>query len=376
MPSSPLAPTAATPSPRCRSRSRRGRPIRSGCRTARASSTTSTTSTSACSRWRPSTARSCPPRLAPSFTSFHAVVGDRIFVDSILQTGGSDIGGFSFPHLNETVNFRSAGPGAGYPVPGRRQRTTFRALSALGRAGADRAGQRTAVGLWEEIRGPDLCTTRSFSTGFRLRQQRENRRTWFVGPEAAEVRVRVGADISWASRCGERSLRRKGRTESAGPSGSTRTAGSAGPWRTARTYPRCSSDGRTMFWTTPGPAPALQRCDGTGCRTLFKGDAGMLSLSPDDRRVAFLTEAESRACHPLGRDRRSGRGARGHGRRYGVQSGLVERKGSVGRVAQRPTRDLDRVRQPTRRSRRAGPAGDPRLHGHGRRSRLRPARKR
>ncbi len=46
-----------------------------------------------------------PTTLAPLFTSFHAVVGKQIFVDSLLQTGGSDIGGFSFPHLNETVNF-------------------------------------------------------------------------------------------------------------------------------------------------------------------------------------------------------------------------------------------------------------------------------
>ena len=45
-----------------------------------------------------------------------------------------------------------------------------------------------------------------------------------------------------------------------------------------------------MFWATIGPTTALQRCDGTGCRTLFKGDAGTLSLSPDDRRLAFLAE--------------------------------------------------------------------------------------
>src|SRR6185312_17137023 len=42
---------------------------------------------------------------APSFTSFHSVVGNQIVVNSILQTGLSDVAAFSFPRLNETVNF-------------------------------------------------------------------------------------------------------------------------------------------------------------------------------------------------------------------------------------------------------------------------------
>ena len=45
-----------------------------------------------------------------------------------------------------------------------------------------------------------------------------------------------------------------------------------------------------MFWATVGQKPTVQRCDAAGCRVLFKGEAGMLSLSPDDRRLSFMTE--------------------------------------------------------------------------------------
>ena len=45
-----------------------------------------------------------------------------------------------------------------------------------------------------------------------------------------------------------------------------------------------------MFWEHLGPSMALERCDASGCGTLFKGNAGTLSVSPDDRRLAFLAD--------------------------------------------------------------------------------------
>ena len=105
-----------------------------------------------------------------------------------------------------------------------------------------------------------------------------------------EVRLRIGADINWASKCGERIIATQA------TNGTQRTVWLDSDGRIDGTLadgtvcPRCSSDGRTMFWTTVGKTPAIQRCDGTSCRTLFNGEAQVLSLSPDDRRLAFLTE--------------------------------------------------------------------------------------
>ena len=106
----------------------------------------------------------------------------------------------------------------------------------------------------------------------------------------AEVDVHIDPDIIWASACGQRMIATQVKN------GVTRTVwidsdGSVGGTLADNTmYPRCSSDGRFMVWEKMGQPMTLQRCDQGGCSTLFKGAAGTLSLSPDDRRLAFLTE--------------------------------------------------------------------------------------
>ena len=229
-----------------------------------------------------------PTTLAPSFTSFHAVVGDRIFVDSILQTGGADIGGFSFPHLNETINFRLPVPALDIQSPGGDAYYLIAPYQAVG-ALAQIVPAESRGRFVGEIRGQSLHYPQ-FLDGYSafVSNTRIVNLARRVG--GVEVRTRLATDISWASRCGARIIATQGKN------GIDRTVWLDPDGRVGETladgtdYPRCSSDGRTMFWTTLGQTPALQRCDGTGCRALFKGDAGMLSLSPDDRRVAFLTE--------------------------------------------------------------------------------------
>ena len=89
-----------------------------------------------------------PTTLAPTFTSFHAVVGDRIFVDSLLQTGGADIGGFSFPHLNETVNFHLPVPMLDIQSPG--GDTYYLVTPYDSRRWCRLSPPRTEVGSWEK----------------------------------------------------------------------------------------------------------------------------------------------------------------------------------------------------------------------------------
>jgi hypothetical protein len=229
-----------------------------------------------------------PTTLAPLFTSFHAVIGNQIFVESLLQTGGSDIGGFSFPHLNETTNFHLSVPGLDIQSPGGNTYYLIaRYESVAAMVQLDPAKNRARfVG---QVRGQALHYP-LFLDGDAVFVSNARVVNLVRRSGAAEVRVRVGADISWASRCGERIIASQvkngtERTIWIGPEGTV-----GGTLADGTNSPRCSLDGRTMFWATYGQTPSVQRCADGGCRTLFKGEAGMLSLSPDDRRLAFLTE--------------------------------------------------------------------------------------
>src|SRR6185437_391736 len=54
-------------------------------------------------------------------------------------------------------------------------------------------------------------------------------------------------------------------------------------------FPACSSDGSIIFFGSLGEHPGVERCDGNGCRTIFTGPAGALAISPDDKRLAFMS---------------------------------------------------------------------------------------
>ena len=229
-----------------------------------------------------------PTTLAPLFTTFHAVIGNQIFVDSLLQTGGSDIGGFSFPHLNETVNFHLSVQAMDVQSPGGDTyylTTAYGSKNALAQVEPSKNRGRYVGEIRGQIVQYPLFLGRYSVFVSNTRIVNLVRRSG-----GGEVRVRVGADLSWASGCGERIIATQAKNgrdrtiwlDSNGRVGDTLAEGADSP--------RCSSDGRTMFWATSGQTPTVQRCDGTGCRTLFEGEASMLSLSPDDKRLAFLTE--------------------------------------------------------------------------------------
>jgi hypothetical protein len=225
---------------------------------------------------------------APLNTSFHAVIGNQIVVNSILQTGGSDVGSFSFPHINETVNFHLSVPVMDVQSPDE-EAYYLSAFHGSSVALAQIEPSKNRGRFVGEIRGQtpqyllfldrDAVFTSSTRTVSLVRRS-----------GGAEVRAHVVPDIIWASKCGERIIATQvkdgvPRTIWLGSDGKV-----AGMLEDNTISPRCSSDGRTMFWGNMRQPMALQRCDESGCRTLFKGDTGTLSLSPDDRRLAFLTE--------------------------------------------------------------------------------------
>jgi hypothetical protein len=54
--------------------------------------------------------------------------------------------------------------------------------------------------------------------------------------------------------------------------------------------PVCTSDGKTLLYVDEEHQGQLTACDTAGCRTLLKGGViGALAMSPDDRRLLFLT---------------------------------------------------------------------------------------
>jgi hypothetical protein len=206
----------------------------------------------------------------------------------LLQTGGSDIGGFSFPRQNETVNFHLPLPALDVQSPGGDTyylTTAYGSENALaqvepaknrGRYVGEIRGQIVQYPLFLEQSAVFVSSARVVDL---VRRSADG-----------EVRVRVGDDIVTASACGARIIATQERN------GKDRTVWLDASGRVGDTLaeetdsPRCSSDGRTMFWATAGQTPTIQQCDGTGCRALFKGVAALLSLSPDDSRLAFMTE--------------------------------------------------------------------------------------
>jgi hypothetical protein len=229
-----------------------------------------------------------PTTTAPLFTSFHSVVGNQIVVNSILQTGGSDIGAFSFPHLNEMVDFHLSTPAMDIQSPDEDDyylSSFYDSWGALAYVEPARNRGRLVGGIPGQILQYLLFLGRDAAFVSSGRLSSLVRRSGGV-----EVRVQVGSDIISASRCGQKIIATQvgngvARTIWLDPSG--RPAGTVADNTTS---PRCSSDGRTVFWQTMEAPIALQRCNGSGCTTLYKGNAGTLSISPDDRRLAFLAD--------------------------------------------------------------------------------------
>jgi len=229
-----------------------------------------------------------PTTAAPLFTSFHAVAGNQIVINSILRTGGSDVAGFSFPHLNETVNFHLSVPVMDVQSPDE-ETYYFSAFHgsevALAQIEASKNRGRFVGGIPGQI--PQYLT---FLDGNAVFASLTKTVTLVRRSGGAEVRLHVVPDIVWASICGQRIIAtrvKSGVPEAVWIDSDGKVAGVLADNTMS---PRCSSDGRTMFWENMGQPRALQRCDESGCRTLFNGDAGALSLSPHDRRLAFETE--------------------------------------------------------------------------------------
>jgi len=229
-----------------------------------------------------------PATNAPVFTTFHAVVGDRIFVGSVLETLEMDIGEFSLPRLTQTAHFHLPSHVLDVTSPGRREYygsaiygderviLQIEPLRNRGRFVGKVRGQSLRTPVFVEPGVAFLSNVRNESLIFRL--------------GTTDARVPVASEIGWASRCGDRTI------ATAEKNGEDRTVWLDSRGRIDDSFadgdgsvtPTCSSDGQLIFLATMGPKPEVRRCDRAGCRRIFEGNSESLALSPDDRRLAFL----------------------------------------------------------------------------------------
>jgi serine/threonine protein kinase len=230
-----------------------------------------------------------PSVTTATYTAFHEVVGGEIFVNAVERgPSATDIIGFSYPHLEQVVRWRvpemvtglaSRGAGIYYYSSHRAIAADLVEVRSLEKR-ARRVGRIRGVSIERSL----------FVDGGLLLETPDSTSTlvFRVGGLAAR-RVPTSELVGLASRCGEKiiAVRYRGRElevvwldnrgNVVGPVSQTRIG----------TYPSCSSDGSVIFYSNWGEHAGIERCDRQGCRPILQAPAGVLAVSPDDRRLAF-----------------------------------------------------------------------------------------
>ncbi|HLK88763.1 MAG TPA: serine/threonine-protein kinase [Polyangia bacterium] len=231
-----------------------------------------------------------PTVTAPLYTSFHAALGNQIIVSSFLRAGGVEISGFGYPRLDETLHWRTPLQTLDLETrDGRRYYSAAFWKTSLALLETEPArGRARLVGA---VPGQSLRHARFVDDGMVLTSVRRTSVLVSRLPGQPRRDIPVAEDVWQASLCGTRLVgtqldSRGSRTVWLDAEGRV-----VGHLRESLTdnYPRCSSDGKVMFYSSYGAAPGIRRCDAQGCRTISTGASVLTALSPDDRRLAFVT---------------------------------------------------------------------------------------
>ncbi len=230
-----------------------------------------------------------PTNSASLFTSFHHAIGSQIFVISVGGDGvASETVGFTYPRLDEAVRWRSpawtldlqSSDGVrfyGYsPAPLHGSAGILEVIPGEGRA-------RFVGSIKDQIaRHPMLV-----EGGLVLTSARLTPTLVFRSPGEKTQRVPADPGLSFASACGRGIIgMRWGSIAAVWVASDGTIIGDVGDAQRFG-YPRCSADGKVVFHASP--SDGIVRCEGSSCRSLLKVSATELSLSPDERRVAFVT---------------------------------------------------------------------------------------
>jgi serine/threonine protein kinase len=226
-----------------------------------------------------------PTANAPFFTSFHGVGGDTMFAWWVLQTGVVEVDGFSYPRLDETLQFRlpemffdltPADGSAYYGTISSPSGFAITRIEPLGRR-ARLLGKvdRQAVRYPLFVEGGMAFISVSRTASAILHRGAETRR------------VALPPDVRGPSLCGDRLVAQRIANTRGGIIWLDLEGKEIGNFQSGdRSFnPRCSRDGRVLFYGVFGQG--MKRCRGGECDLIFRGDLNGFVVSPDDNRIAF-----------------------------------------------------------------------------------------
>jgi hypothetical protein len=226
------------------------------------------------------------------YTSFHAVIGNRIFALSYNRNATTmEIAGFDYPRLDETVHWRIpfAAPELQAADAGTYYTAVYRDPQSLVVRVVLSEKRARFVG---SIGGQWLRHLKLLDDGLAFVSVTEANMLVLRTPDRPVLRTRLSEDVMMASKCGEKIIGMQfGKTGArvVWLDAKGNVLGTAVNGSTAGSYPRCSRDGSVQYFASISDPAGVWRCDAQGCRSIASLPTGKLALSPDDKRLAFIT---------------------------------------------------------------------------------------
>jgi serine/threonine protein kinase len=226
----------------------------------------------------------------PYLTSFRFVSGKRILISTVFETGEAEVSDISIPDMTQGPKFRL--PPAGYDLRSAGSRLYYAntlpgAFEGLVEVNSATHEGRVLGHLREQaIRYPLFLAEGLVFVGLRF-----GTTVAVDGADGAARRWRAEYDVHSASRCGAdivvcAAKRDRMAIERRDVDGRLIAALTTGPWDTD---PRCSPDGKILFYLQQAGGPAVVRCDEAGCRPIIRRQGMSLSVSPDGKRLALVS---------------------------------------------------------------------------------------
>ncbi|HVV50675.1 MAG TPA: serine/threonine-protein kinase [Polyangia bacterium] len=230
------------------------------------------------------------PQIVP-VAAFRGIIGDKVFVTSLMPSSVAEIAGYDLPGMNERVRFHLPAPlwDLSSDGTGDLYGTSFQGILLDVTLIDPRRHQARVIG---SVRGQSLRHLVFIEEGMAFVSRVLLIRLNVRSPSGQIVSTApLSPDILWVSQCGDRIIA----TERTGALG--RTVWLGNDYRTVSPVekgdftvaPRCSSDGRVIFWSRFQGNAGLERCQGGRCRTLVPGLTTLTALSPDEKRLAFYS---------------------------------------------------------------------------------------